>query len=270
MSTAALALLPSRRTLLALSAFIVSVCAAGADDATGDDSAPATNVTNALANHVTVQSAVAAVVLIIAGSLVLFFGHRLFYPTLFVGGFFTFASLAYVIIVNAEPTSGYSNRSTLILCVVLVAGIIGGLLSVCLVKLGITLVGAAGGFAFALFVLSWRSGGVIESDLGRAIFIIACIIVGAIVIHFVIKSALIVLTSIAGAFGITLGIDFFARTGFAQTVQAILIKRTIVESDVSQGKVAALLVTTAVLAAIGMVVQFRSNRGRTFGPRKRL
>ncbi|KAJ3172312.1 hypothetical protein HDU87_007907 [Geranomyces variabilis] len=269
MSAAALALLPSRRTLLALFAFIVSVGAAGADDATGGDSTT-TDVTNALANHVTVQSAIAAVILIIAGCVVLFFGHRLFYPTLFVGGFFFFASLAYVVLVNAEPTSGYSNRSTLILCVVLVAGIVGGLLAICLVKLGITLVGAAGGFALALFVLSWKSGGVIESGLGRTIFIIACIIIGAIVIHFVIKSALIVFTSIAGAFGITLGIDFFAQTGFAQTVQSILIKRTIVDSDVSQGKVVALLVTTAVLAAIGMIVQFRSNRGRTFGPQKRL
>ncbi|KAJ3162812.1 hypothetical protein HDU86_003786 [Geranomyces michiganensis] len=267
MATAALTLLPSRRTFLALFAFIATVCAQqGADDGVPSS----TGFTNTLANHVTVQSTIAAVILIIAGSLVLFFGHRLFYPTLFVGGFFTFASLAYVALINAEPSSGYSNRSTLILCVVLAAGIIGGLLSVCLVKLGITLVGAAGGFALALFILSWKSGGLIESGLGRTIFIIACVVVGAVIIHFVIKQALIVLTAIAGAFGITLGIDFFAKTGFAQTVQDILSKRDFDLSDVNRSKVIALLVTTAVLAVIGMVVQFRSNRGRTFGPQKRL
>ncbi|TPX57334.1 hypothetical protein PhCBS80983_g03890 [Powellomyces hirtus] len=256
-----------RALLVAFFALIVSVAAQTLPDTLEN---PATDAIRNVRDAITVHTTIAGIVAIIAGLILLFAGHRLFYPTLFLGGFYVFGSLAYVILINLEPDAGYNNRDTILLAVTLAVGFVGGLLSVCLVKLGIACVGAAGGFALAMFVLSWKTGGVIDSGIGKLIFILAMIVLGIVLVFFLLKTALIVATSIVGAYSLIFGIDMFARTGFTETVHNILVKRTTRVNEVTDTKVIALLVSFVVLAIIGMLVQFRTNRNRQFMPVKRV
>ncbi|KND00290.1 uncharacterized protein SPPG_04619 [Spizellomyces punctatus DAOM BR117] len=226
-----------------------------------------TDAINDIKEAITAQTAVAGALAIILGFVLLFWGHRLFYPTLFLAGFFVFGTLGYSILLNLEPQpDGWSNRDTILLLGSLACGIVGGLLAVCLVKLGLACIGALGGFSLAMFILSFQSGGVIQSGLGRTIFIIAMVVVGAIAIFFLVKPVLIVSTAVAGAMSIVLGIDVFARTGFTPALRLFLTgNRFDVSIFTRDNKVLALLITAAVLAIVGILVQFRTNRGRTFG-----
>lgn len=80
-------------------------------------------------------------------------------------------------------------------------------MATCLVKFGIACIGAAGGFTLALFIMSWQDGGVISSGIGKILFFIAMIVVGIIVIFVILKPALIIATSVLGAYSFVFGVD---------------------------------------------------------------
>ncbi|KAJ3003985.1 hypothetical protein HKX48_001473 [Thoreauomyces humboldtii] len=248
---------------------LLSVLAVAVEAAT-DVSTTATQAVQSVKDTLTVHSYILGIVCIAGGLFLVLAGHRLWNVTLFLAGFYVLGTIGYVILANISAVTDSDHANTIILVVCLVLGVVGGLMAICLVKLGIAMVGAAGGFALALFILSWESGGAVHSTWGKVLLFAVCIIVGVVLAFFVVKAAIIVATSVAGAFLVCFGIDVFARTGFYLTVKNVLTKETVDQSLIDQHKVIALLVTMGVLTVIGILVQFRSNRGRSFGPAKRV
>ncbi|KAJ3186480.1 hypothetical protein HDU85_007299 [Gaertneriomyces sp. JEL0708] len=215
---------------------------------------------------ITAHTGILGVITIIAGLILLFMGHRLFYPTLFLGGFYLFGSIGYAILVNVEPAGGYgSNRDTILLVASLAFGIVGGIISVCLVKFGLACIGAAGGVALGLFILSFKDGGLF-GGIGKTIFLIVMGIIGAIAILWLVKPVVIVGTSILGAYSIMFGVDVFTRQGFHDATRRFFSSSNKPNFDVytRDKEVLMQLISVAILAVIGIVVQWRANRNRDF------
>jgi Domain of unknown function (DUF4203) len=162
--------------------------------------AQASSTVDTAGSYLNGQSIVAGILLILAGIAVTFFGFRLFKPCLAIAGFLLFTMIGYIILTRVEPSGGYANRDTVLLLGPLAIGLIGALLSLKLVRFGISVIGALGGAALALFILSWKSDGLISSEAGRIIFICLCAVIGSLVIHWFEKPVVIVSTSMLGSY----------------------------------------------------------------------
>ena len=139
--------------------------------------------------------------MILAGLLFNFFGHRLFKPTLFLAGFYFFGVLGYMLLINIEPASGFGeNRDTILLVAAIVFGLLGGLMSICFWKLALAVLGALGGFALGLFILSFKTGGVLDAGLARTGFLAVMSLVGCVCMFFFQKVLIIISTSILGSY----------------------------------------------------------------------
>ncbi|ORX94154.1 hypothetical protein K493DRAFT_315623 [Basidiobolus meristosporus CBS 931.73] len=207
---------------------------------------------------ITPQTSVIAIVMIVVGFFFCFFGHRFFKTVIFLAGFVAVGFLAYVTCYKiSDPNTG--TKSTIYLVVAVVAGILGGCLFMCVWKLGIAAIGALGGFALGMFILSLGDGMLIAGSTGRVMFIIALIVVGIVGIFFFEKHVVIVGTAMAGAYMLIVGIDYFIGTGFTQHLVAFLNGAGQVFYH-TNGRVYAMLASMAVLAVIGAVVQYRSFR----------
>ncbi|KAF9981211.1 hypothetical protein BGZ65_004198, partial [Modicella reniformis] len=122
--------------------------------------------------RITISGTIVAIVLLVAGFLFTFFGHRFFKITLFLAGFYVCSTLAWIALKNAEPATGYgANSQWVYLGVSGAAGILGGALFLCFWRLGFAALGGIAGFYLAIFVLSWANSGLISNGTGRTIFI---------------------------------------------------------------------------------------------------
>jgi hypothetical protein len=111
-------------------------------------------------------------------------------------------------------------------------GLVVGALFMFIWRLGLAAIGALGGLMFALFLLSWRTNGILERTLDRWIFISVFVVVGAVVIIFAERILIIVFTSLTGSFryvgekrltfSILYGIDLFVQRGFVDAVKVFL------------------------------------------------
>lgn len=174
------------------------------------------------ANAFSPHSITAAVLMLIVGLAMALFGLRLLRPMLAIAGFAVFSMVGYIALIRFEPANGYSYRESVLLFSALAIGLVGALLAVFIFKIGIALLGALGGSAIAVFVLSFKSGGVIQSDFGRGIFIALLALIGAGLCQILEKPAVIILTSFAGSFLFFMGIDIFAKTGLVTAVKLFL------------------------------------------------
>ncbi|KAJ3126100.1 hypothetical protein HK098_007898 [Nowakowskiella sp. JEL0407] len=170
----------------------------------------------------------AGIILICTGLVMAFFGYMLFKVVLFIAGFLGFGALAYVglnvIRANFPSTAeAFANNGAVIyLIVVLVVGALGGGLTVCLWRVGLSVIGGLLGFVIATTIQQAVDGGLIKSEVGRIIFIAAIVIVFAIAIHFLERPLLIVGTAVPGAYAAVWGVDVFVQTGFKDAVVVLL------------------------------------------------
>ncbi|KAJ3042950.1 hypothetical protein HDV00_006257 [Rhizophlyctis rosea] len=221
--------------------------------------------------HLIAQTGVLGGFLIITGLMFNFLGHRLFRPTLFLAGFYFFGVLGYMLMINIEPATGYgTNRDTILLVSALVFGVLGGGLAICFWKLALGLLGALGGFALGLFILSWKTGGLLDSGAPRTAFLIVMSIFGVVIIYFFQKAVIIVATSVLGSYGVLLGADVFIGTGFADSANAFLssASKPSFGNFTATPKVYGMLAGMVALAIVGMLVQWKINIGRAFIPTK--
>ncbi|KAG0299557.1 hypothetical protein BGZ97_003644 [Linnemannia gamsii] len=201
--------------------------------------------------NITVQAGIAGAILILAGFILCFFGYRVFHVTMFLIGFYFFGNLTYIGMANGGITN-----STLLLAVAVGVGIVGGLLLVCCSKLGVAVLGALALYALGLWILGWKSGGVITTSTGRIILLAALAVVGFILGLFREREVVMVGSAIVGAYSFVIGVDMFAHTGFKeQADQFINSKSTIEEHFENQST-----------GAYGFLVQFRTFGRRNFRP----
>ncbi|KAI8808316.1 hypothetical protein BJ742DRAFT_809360 [Cladochytrium replicatum] len=217
--------------------------------------------------RLSISSSIAGAIFIAVGIALVFFGFRLSRTLLFLAGAHIFSTLAYIALRNFEPANGYPSRDFLYLGVSIAAGFIGGFIFFRLYKMAILGLGAFAGFTLASYILTFRTGSVIPSGAGRAIFIVVLCILGAVLSYFFERTAVIASSSVIGAASVTLGVDVFAATGVAGNLtQAVLLAdgRT-KRLDFKVGMTGyVLLASGVVLAVAGIVVQIRMNRGREF------
>ncbi|KAG0048518.1 hypothetical protein BGZ83_006534 [Gryganskiella cystojenkinii] len=214
-------------------------------------------------HQITVNSTIVAIVLMVAGLIFAFFGHKFFKVTLFLAGFYGFATLAWILLRNFEPSKGYGDRSEWVyLGVCAAAGIIGGALFLCLWRLGFAAIGGVAGFYFAMFVLSWATSGVISNGTGRTIFIIACVLVGILATFFLEKPVVILGTALVGSGSFFVGLDSFVHTGFQDAFLAFLggSHSSLFGGYQVTGKVYGMLAGTLGMFVIGACFQYFYHR----------
>ncbi|KAF9917368.1 hypothetical protein BX616_001228 [Lobosporangium transversale] len=249
----------SMALLALLCFFIPSVLAQGAQGIAVDPNNPGEVI------RITVSGTIVAIVLMVAGFIFAFFGHKFFKITLFLAGFYVCSTLAWIALKNAEPAVGYENAQWIYLGVSGAAGLLGGCLFLCFWRLGFAALGAISGFYFAIFVLSWASSGVISNGTGRTIFIIACVIVGIVLTFFVERHVVILGTALVGSGSFFVGLDNFVHTGFSDAfIQFLSGKKTgLIGGDgyVVSGKVYGMLAGTLAMFVVGACFQYYKHRG---------
>ncbi|KAI8362588.1 hypothetical protein BD560DRAFT_404258 [Blakeslea trispora] len=161
-------------------------------------------------------------VLIALGIFLCSFGFRLSKIMLCVMGLLTFGSMTWIALANLRPESGYSRDEITMIVVPVGVGVVGAIVYYVLWNIALYLVGAFGGFVFAVFICSWKSNFVIEHLIGRYCFIGGMALAFAILIWAALRPALFFTTSFVGAYIIMFGIDCLARTGFIAGPQALL------------------------------------------------
>jgi len=209
---------------------------------------------------------VAGIILIVTGLIFCFFGRRVYRLTLFLIGFYIGTIIAWIALTNGEPTGGFKGTAsqTIILIVSLAIGFIVGLIFMCCSSVAIWLLGALAGYAFALFILAWRSDGLIQSKAGRIIFIIVLTILGLLLACFFKNTLIILGTAFIGAYAIILGIDLFAKTGFSQSVGAFMDGNHNT-TYTTNTKVYLMLAGMIGFFIVGSIFQFRYHKNH-FGP----
>ncbi|RUS34137.1 hypothetical protein BC938DRAFT_482303 [Jimgerdemannia flammicorona] len=202
---------------------------------------------------------VLAVLAIISGIYFCFFGYRFFKMTMFLTGFWVFGNITYIGMIN-----GGSNQ-TLTLIISIIVGLLGGAILTCCWHIGLYFLAALAGYALALWILGWKSGGLIESSTGRVILIVVLIIVFVLLIIFFERWMVIISTSVIGAYLIILGIDIFAQTGFASNAASFLSSNHSTNSNTNMDwKTYIMLAAFIALAIIGIFFQNRIHGARNF------
>ncbi|KAF9109500.1 hypothetical protein BGX27_007552 [Mortierella sp. AM989] len=213
--------------------------------------------------RITVSSSIVAIVLIVAGFLFAFFGHKFFRITLFLAGFYVFATISWITLRNLEPSKGYGSEAEWVYAGVSgTVGLLGGLLFLFVWRLGFAAIGGVAGFYFAIFILSWASSGVISNGTGRTIFIVVCILVGVALTFFLDRHIVIIGTSIVGSGSFFVGLDNFAHTGFQEAFTAFLSGNHSVfdEGYHVTGKVYGMLAGTLAMMVLGACFQYYNHR----------
>ncbi|KAI8851170.1 hypothetical protein BC829DRAFT_128029 [Chytridium lagenaria] len=218
------------------------------------------NGTTTEIGKLTAYSGIAAVIFIITGFVLVFWGHHVFKPVLFISGFYLMGILAFIAMQGIEYKTqkliGGESRDLVYFIVCIAAGLVGGLMFMCFWKLGMFAVGAVLGFVLATFILSFASGGLL-SGVGRTIFIVIMVLIFGFTIYFLERPLLILGTAIPGSYAVILGVDLFARVGFANASQSFLSGNNNYEVT---PKVWVMIAAFLLLSLIGIVFQFRSGK----------
>lgn len=179
--------------------------------------------------------------------------------TMFIVGFYVGANVAYIILTNAKSDYG-SNTDTILLVVSIVVGVLVGGLLCCCFFLAVYLLGALLGYMVALWLLSWNTNGVIQSDWGRAILIICFVIAGIVLMAFLERPMFMVATAFIGSFAIFCGIDVYVKTGFLQLVNEFLHAKNVDVLVEATPQLRGMLGGCAALTIVGVLIQWCISR----------
>ncbi|KAJ3296266.1 hypothetical protein HDU79_007162 [Rhizoclosmatium sp. JEL0117] len=213
---------------------------------------------------ITASGSVFAAVAIISGLVLVFFGHQLFRPILFLSGFYLFSAITFVVLQNIEFSTktliGGDWRDWVYLLICVAVGAIGGGLVLCFWKLGFWIVGACLGFATAMVLLT-SFNALITSQVARWTIVCIFTLAGAVLVYWFELPVLIAGTSVAGSFAVFLGIDVFVRTRFYSIVVGIVngLGISAAAADSGSGWIG-MVAGAVVLALIGIAWQFHQVR----------
>ena len=190
----------------------------------------------------------------LGGLLFLFAGIRFFKPILFSTGICLGSLISYVVLLSINEKYEIIGVDYVFLFAPLVLGIILGVLFLWLFKLGIIAIGMLGGFSLSVWILSWKSHGLIPGPIFRPIFIAVASFLGSILGILFEKPLIIVGTSLIGAGLICSSVDIVFPSGFNRAIQLYLGgKETFIVSDTLM--VCLSCFVAAVL--IGILVQYK-------------
>ncbi|PVU85966.1 hypothetical protein BB559_006727, partial [Furculomyces boomerangus] len=223
------------------------------------------NISIPQSGGLTTGGIIAGVVLVVLGTIFLFFGKKLIKVTIFLGGFFlvgvVFLVIAYKI---RAPLDGENTRELIYLVVAIVLGLIGGTLALWLYKTNLLIIGGLGGFAVAAYIMSWSSTGLFSQIWVRVVFIVAFVIVGGLLVVYLKRPAIIISTSSYGPYSLFVGIDFFAKTGYKECITNILSEAKSPVKNTTA--IYVMLVGAIIFAVIGAIIQFKTTSNSKKNP----
>lgn len=181
--------------------------------------------------------------------------------TIFIVGFYVGGNIAYIVLSNAKADYG-DNTPTIILCVCIAVGLVLGALLSCCFFLAVYLVGALLGYIAALWLLSWSSNGLIQSNWGRAILIIVFVVVGVILIAFLERPIFVIASACVGSFAVFCGIDIYVKTGFLELVNRLLHAKSLDGVTEANTALRGMLGGCLALAVVSCLIQWCCIRNR--------
>ncbi|KXN70334.1 hypothetical protein CONCODRAFT_7090 [Conidiobolus coronatus NRRL 28638] len=197
---------------------------------------------------------VSMLILISVGLVFVFAGKKIIKVLLVLLGFFFFACITIVIAGKIVDLSTITKGQRIgILVSSLIIGILGGLLSWCLYKLGIFILGFIMGYNLGGLILQFAK---IESQWGRIGIMIACGLVIGILAICLMKFMIVIATAFVGSQAVMIGIDVVANKGYINSVNVMAtFKKTEMNAALW-----AMLGSSIALMLIGIIVQFKAFR----------
>ncbi|KAG9072729.1 hypothetical protein KI688_000505 [Linnemannia hyalina] len=198
--------------ILALSMLPLLALAQDPSDGNGDSNS----------STLTWQRIVAGFILILIGILLTFRGYRHYRFSMFLAGFIAGCVIVYSILANVEPQQGWNDRQIIYVFSCLGGGLLLGVICWLLNRFTVWILGALAGLILALYILAWRSEGLIRSPGGRIGLLVGASVLGLLIALVMGRRILIPATAIVGSYITVLGVDLFARTGFSESIKSFL------------------------------------------------
>jgi hypothetical protein len=192
------------------------------------------------------------IILMIVGLVFLFAGKKIIKIIIALHGFILFAGLTFIIASaithNFENTSRGGAIGVIVAAVII--GVLGAMLSWCLYKVGVFLLGAAVGALIGNIIVQFFNQPPLWLHL--TIVIILALIMGCLTIFFL-KLFIILTTSWQGANYFMIGVDTVANKGFAELTKSLADGN----NRTWTGSLIAMVVSTFLIALLGALVQFK-------------
>lgn len=225
-------------------------------------SAPPSSEVLAWADHAW-SSGILGVILITLGSFLTFTGKRFFKIFLGVSGFLTFGVLGLNLVTWVHevlftlPYAFYVFWTVAIIC-----GALGAWLCFTMWEIGVLAAAGFGGYSLGVWVMSMKTGLLIEGYMTRSVFLTICSCAAVAFAWFFDEVAIVIASSISGSMCLVVGVDCFLRWGLAQVLLAMMLQREFGALAKVSMYVYIELAAVAVLAIIGALVQFLSGSSK--------
>ncbi|KAG0348985.1 hypothetical protein BG005_011228 [Podila minutissima] len=159
------------------------------------------------------------ILFIFFGGVEVLHGYRYIRFTMLVAGFLVWSSTAVMIMIIVNTGSGSYLSSELYFLIWLAVGIVGSLVSFYLYHVGIVLTGAYGVFVVIAIIFTATN---LRNYIVRYTLLVIFVILGGYLTKRYERIAVILATSVGGAYMMMFGLDMFVQTGFRATYHVIL------------------------------------------------
>ncbi|CAO3565575.1 unnamed protein product [Mortierella alpina] len=165
------------------------------------------------------EQGVYGVMFLFFGAVEVLHGYKYIRFTMLVAGFLVWASTAVMIMLILNMNSGVYQSSEIYFVVWLLVGIAGSLISFYLWHVGIILTGAYGMFVVVAIIFTAAN---VRNYVFRYTVLAICIVVGGYLTHRYERLAVILATSLGGAYCMMFGLDMFVQAEFRATFHVML------------------------------------------------
>ncbi|KAK3810922.1 MAG: hypothetical protein J3Q66DRAFT_390863 [Benniella sp.] len=184
---------------------------------------PFTNPLYLTPSTFTWEQAIYGILFLVIGGIELFHGYKYIRLTMLVAGFLVWASTAVMIMITLNSVDGVYQSAGIYFAVWLSVGILGAIVSFFLWHVGIVLTGTYGMFVVVAVILTAVN---LTNYTVRYIIISICISTGGYLTKRYERIAIIVATSVGGAYSMMYGLDMFVQTGFRSTFRVMFSQST--------------------------------------------
>lgn len=207
--------------------------------------------------HITWDMRVFGVLFLAIGFLLTFSGKRFFKVFLGCSGFLAFAILAVTLLSLFESNIYvFESPKWIYISFAGISGLLGAALCVFLWEIGILACAGFGGYSLAIWIMSMKAGGAIESFIGRGAFVAAVTVIAIIFAWFFDNIAIIIASALAGALSIVVGFDCFVNWGLMAVILNIIVPGNFAKLKHLDTYCYLEIAAVAVLAVLGLVIQF--------------
>jgi hypothetical protein len=165
------------------------------------------------------------IIAILLGTLFLFFGVKIFKLAVGLAGFGAFSAGAYILVGQVYGSLGVpqDGKSDVVRYgASLLAGVLGGFVSIWLWKVALVSLGVLGGLGLGIWALSWRSNGLISNPTHRTVFLSVLAAAGGLASIFFETPLIIASTAVVGSIVLSAGIDSFVHAGFNEAFRELV------------------------------------------------